>query len=210
MARQIRQSDANLFISWQLFGLLPALTIAFTFKTYCRANGNLINLPSFIQSPIHNGCISSVVQRSCSLMKQLTSKVEDESHLLVHSGRLDDVLAEPWSSVGCDREGRHLRELASGQLHVRQQRRQSVVVHSAAVVVRKERLAGVGAPSAPSGRFVKRRLVLPLVLVASVGEFDQKRLRRARQQFAVEDADDLLALFSRFHPVENQTFRSAH
>ncbi len=176
-------------------------------------------------------------------------------YLLVHGGRLDDVLAEPGRAVGRHgSEGRHvLRELASGELHVRQQRRQSVGVDARlAVVVREQRLALIGAgPASGAGpglrsscaaaaaaaaaaasasscaacaaaahqsvaavvadqtdlggqTVVQRRLVLALVLVAAVGELDQQRLLRTRQHFAVEHADDLLALFSRLHPVNGR------
>jgi len=85
---------------------------------------------------------------------------------------LYDVLLEPGGAIRCDGEGRHLmREIPPSQLHVREERRNAVGVDGGSVV--RQQMLSV----APA---LVVRLVLPLVLVASVGEFDQERLLRAR------------------------------
>lgn len=120
----------------------------------------------------------------------------EAGHLLMHR-RLDNVLSEPGGAVGPDGERRHVvREIAS-DLHLRQERGQAVGVDG---IVGREEAAGAVGGVAPA---LVVRLVLALVLVAAVGELDEQRLRRAAQQFAVEDADDLVALFSRFHPAQS-------
>ena len=67
------------------------------------------------------------------------------------------------------------------------------------IVVGREETAGSVGGVAPA---LVVRLVLALVLVASVGEFDQERLGRPRQQLPVEYANDLVALLPRLHPGE--------
>ncbi len=49
------------------------------------------------------------------------------------------------------------------------------------------------------------RLVLTLILVAAVGEFDEQRLCRAGQQFAVEYADNFVAFLPGLHSGEADT-----
>ena len=117
-------------------------------------------------------------------------------YLLVHRW-LYDVLLEPRGAVGCDGERRHLmREIPSGQLHVGEERRNAIGVDGRSVV--RQQMLGV----APT---LVVCLVLPLVLVATVGEFDQQRLLRSRQHLAVEHGDDFIALFPRFHPASPQS-----
>jgi len=120
----------------------------------------------------------------------------DHLHLLVHRW-LYDVLLEPRGAVGCDGERRHLmREIPSGQLHVGEERRNAIGVDGRSVV--RQQMLGV----APT---LVVCLVLALVLVTTVGEFDQQRLLRSRQHLAVEHGDDFIALFPRFHPGESDS-----
>ncbi len=111
-------------------------------------------------------------------------------------GRLDNVLSQPGGAVGPNGERRHLVREITSELHVGEQGGQSVVD---GIVVGREESAGSVGGVAPA---LVVSLVLALVLVAAVGEFDEERLGRSRQQFPVEDADDLVALFPRLHAGE--------
>ena len=113
--------------------------------------------------------------------------------------RLHNVLREPRSAVRPNGERRHMvlvvmmvREIAS-QMHLRKQSRQTVGVHWTVV---RQQTASWTVCLSPA---LVVRLVLTLILVATVGELDEQWLRWARDQLSIKYVDDLVTLFARLH-----------
>ncbi len=94
--------------------------------------------------------------------------------------RLDNILSEPRSPIGADRE-RHLVRKVTSELHVGEESREAIRVHAGSVVSREEttRSASTTIGSVAPPLVVQMRLVLALIFVPSVRKLDEERLRRA-------------------------------